>query len=233
MAPTAAVAANAAKKKTTKKRTNTKQTRLADAPPKAVGVTKKAAVQAVLDSAELRSHIVSFLNIPSLGRCARVSKGFQASVMEDSSWSHHLKRLLRKVFDNAFYIEPKERGGKHTQKFKKIVPISKRPLQSTNFLQWRQEWFDPPYWTMKSDAVMEGIKYDDGTLRYWLARDVPLRTYYKEAGHYAWLGQQSLIDSDDEEMDEMDLIDYDGVYLGVNERLFQGLPRIRLFQGVI
>ena len=195
----------------------------------------------------LSNHVFVFLDIPSLGRCAQVSKDFQAAVAEDVVWKHHLKLLLRKVFDNAFFIEPKERG-----RVPEPVPLSDRELKSTNFRAWYMEWHAPPrlYCMMFSTAVKGFHTDDDGntiriedmtgreTFYSWLEDDVPLRNYYKEAGHFAWLGKLRDIEEIEENEDyygdsdyDDDRFDYDGVYLGVTPNMFRGLPNLRLFHG--
>jgi hypothetical protein len=74
---------------------------------------------------------------------------------------------------------------------------------------------------------------------FWLLEDVPLRTYYKEAGRFAWLGRQKDIERR-REVDEFyeldddyddDLFDPDGFYHGVTPHMFRGLPNLRLFHG--
>jgi len=191
----------------------------------------------------LSNRVFCFLDIPTLGSCAQVSKGFQTAAMKDAVWESHLVLLLEKVFDSAFSVEPKER-----QYQRAPVPISKRrPLKSTAFRKWYMEWCSPPllHYTLKSTAVMgHHINSDNGqeisiddmtgdeTFYHWLVEDVPLRTFYKEAGHFAWLGMvQHTADLQDSGDDDNDLIDYDGVYLGVTPNMFQGLPNLRLFHG--
>jgi len=206
------------------------------------GTTDAGVFAAVLsDPSLLSNHVFCFLDIPTLGSCAQVSKDFRAAAMKDAVWESHLVLLFEKVFDRAFSIEPNER-----QHQRAPVPISKRhPLKSTTFREWYTEWCSPPllYYTLKSTAVQghhinpdngQEISIDDmtgnETFYHWLVEDVPLRTFYKEAGHFAWLGKhmEDLQESGD---DDDDLIDYDGVYLGVTQNMFRGLPNLRLFHG--
>jgi hypothetical protein len=190
--------------------------------------------------------IVCYLDIPTLGKCAQVSKQMKAAATKDPAWEHHLKKLLRLVFDGAFFFEPKERAHMRNQT---PVLLSKRPLKSTNFRSWYMEWNTAPvmYYTMRKTAVMGEYKGSDGEKidicdmaggeeeesYHWLVHDVPLQSFYKEAGHFAWMGEveHRRLESDDESDDEDGFIDYDGVRLGRDRHLFHGLPNLRVFHG--
>ena len=120
------------------------------------------------------------------------------------------------------------------------------------------EWHDPPclYYMMHSTAVKGFHRDEDGSairiqdvttgrgrataaFYRWLDEDVPLREYYKEAGHFAWLGKLRHMEEEQEDDDsdyysddyDDEMFDYDGVYLGVTPNLFRGLPNLRLFHG--
>jgi hypothetical protein len=200
---------------------------------------------------DLWDKIVCYLDIPTLGTCAQVSKEMKAAAAKDPAWEHHLKKLLRLVFDGAFYFEPKERARMREQT---PVRLSKRPLKSTNFRSWYVEWSTAPvsYYTMWKTVVRYHYKGPDGEpidmcdmaaggeeeSYHWLVHDVPLRSFYKEAGHFAWMGElqdrvRSELDDEDGSDGDSDggFIDYDGVHLGRDRDLFRGLPNLRVFHG--
>lgn len=241
---------------TTSKETKADNKQLKKAAATTTGGLEEAAAVLFGDRSSLLSnHVLCFLDIPTLGSCAQVSKHFQAAVAEDSVWKRHLKLLLEKVFDRAFSIEPKERGS-----VPEPVPLSRRELKSTNFLAWYTEWKTPPllYYALRSTAV-KGFHRDDSgseiriedsvaagrddetsSFYRWLEENVPLRDYYKEAGHFAWLGKWRDTENRQEDANyfynsddayDYHLLDYDGVYLGVTPNIFTGLPNLRLFHG--
>lgn len=84
----------------------------------------------------LTQRIFEFLDVPDLGRCARVSREFQTISYTDDVWKGKLRKLLVKLLDGAFYSEPKERSFwvlNHAP-----IKISGRPLRSTNFYTWNK-----------------------------------------------------------------------------------------------
>jgi len=185
---------------------------------------------------QIWDHVVGFLDIPELGTCARVSNGLHAAVMKDATWEVHVKKLLQKLFDGAFYIEPKERSDwvNHCP-----VPISMRPLKSTNFRSWYTEWTSPfmvnfhgeprcRTWYMFISTAVSAPLPRGGQGCRWLFQDVPLRSYFKEAGTYAYLGYEQKSQGNSGGFTH----DYDGVPLGVDPNMFRGLPNIRLFHGL-
>ena len=205
-------------------------------------------------------HILGYLDVPQLGKCAQVSKELQNLAMMDEIWENHLRKLLRLLFDGAFYIEPKHRRvwvPDHVP-----IPISKRPLQSTNFYAWYREWISDEYsikyhgedchrsWYVCNKTAVTGryvgpdrIEIDivhmsgspeERELCPWLFQDVPLRTYYKEAGNFAYLGykREVALNEDWSDYDDEPFMDYDGVLLGLDREMFRGLPNIRLFRGL-
>ena len=67
----------------------------------------------------------------------------------------------------------------------------------------------------------------------WLIEDVPLRTYHREAGNFAYRGYLEVLQDSDDDADYYEPVyDYDGVLLGLDRHMFCGLPNIRLFHGL-
>jgi len=98
---------------------------------------------------DLWKQILCFLDVPDLGSCALVSKEISAVTKHDTVWEHHLRKLLRVVFDGAIFLVPKQargRGFGTTSKPQIRIhenlpkPLLERPLKSTNFGLWYGEW---------------------------------------------------------------------------------------------
>ena len=209
---------------------------------------------------DLWEKIAHYLDVPELGKCTQLSKKINLIVTKDTVWKYPLKRLLHKVFDNAFYIEPKCR---FIYEDHMPVPISERPLKSTNFRAWYVEWdssyevkidgldYNPDrcsdtFWKtavrgkyMKADGTdisivdMKPSKDDDGESSHrWLFENVSLKSYYKEAGTFAYMGYYDESQNSDFDPYGEDFYDYDGVLLGIDHKIFQGLPNISLFHGL-
>ena len=238
---------------------------------------------------DLWPSILSFLDVPDLGSCAKVSKELSAIAQKDTVWEHHLKKLLRTVFEGAIFLVPKQAmyldpkiwtGHPHLPK-----PLLERPLTSTNFSLWYREWrelkFDewknPPCFTkidgeeyrLHFKAAVGGSYQEEepmdirqsvrgggfGRGNRWLAEDVPLRLYYREASRVAYSNYRQYRneyrlrrtmdrdiweeDSDRSESDErygyVDSDDEDNENegrLGYRDGdIFRGLPDIRVFHG--
>jgi hypothetical protein len=198
-----------------------------------------AARSKVWESSDIFGTIISYLDVPSLGMFAQVSKAFHDIAMMDKSWERNLTVLLEVIFDNAYSIEEGYENDTLTEKQQHIVPISKRlPLKSTDFLLWRKEWLADLRWVHCDTAVLYLEGHDTASEKSWLQEDVPLRMYYYEAARYGWNGIHQGIakaileheksqysyargnDSDEEESTTSEHIDWKGL---------ERLPNIRLF----
>ena len=214
-------------------------------------------------------NVVGFLDIPELGVCSQVCKTLQKVCTKDTVWEGHLKKLLQIVFDSgsAFRIEPKMRT--YWEGHLPVPPHKRLPLKSTDFRAWYKEWiggeeiFLPDHDESRAliydllcgsairgkysffdgnrtqRVVLEHLTGEEGEFCRWLFEDVPLRTYYKEAGKYAYMSYAQEVEAREIDFDDEDgyfgedggYYDYDGVFLGVDHDIFVGLPNLKLFGG--
>ena len=184
---------------------------------------------------DLWENILCFLDVPDLGKCALLSKEINAMTKNDAVWESHVRKLLKNVFDGAFYLEPYLEAYyiDHLP-----MPLLERSLKSASFRLWFEEWETPHYGALrlltKKKAAVRGcfkktdgtkIKIGDNTMMSggepdesyrWLVEDVPLCIYYKKAATFALNNCKAW-----------------GMEYGYPpSNVFHGMPNIRLFHGL-
>ena len=147
---------------------------------------------ALLDES-LQLYVMSYADGPTLGSLLRTSKSLNTLAIRDDMWAPHLQFLLKELFDDAF------------DACDHVTPISLRPnwRASTEFLAWYQECTASHPILVKRknvtgstlDVLAEYVAHPEYYLgeedRFrWLLEDVSLREYYKQAGFYAYQGEE-------------------------------------------
>lgn len=184
----------------------------------------------------LQFQILSFVDVPTLGSCTCVSKGFRDMARSDILWQDHLRFLLKELYEDAVLIvddngdsNKKKHDPNTTTTTTSTTPntsLFDRPLRSTELLQWYQQVVQQDNCTIikptlqcLSWTTLE--RYQQNTNDYpteiehhyqWLLQDVSLRDYYQQAGLWAFYGAQTQTIIDDtnqlDDDDDDDLWDH-------------------------
>lgn len=137
---------------------------------------------------DLQCKVLTFVSTVPYLKVLLNDTPFAKVVARDQFWEGHLRTLLTKKFDGAFFA-----GGQAVA----VQKISERPLQSTQFRVWYNESEelvgldeDERQDCVRFDTVSKANEYanaDDEipvSIR-WLLQDVPLHEYYLRAKKFA------------------------------------------------
>lgn len=136
--------------------------------------------------------ILTYVDIPTLGASAQASKRLIDVACRDSVWRSHLELLLQQLYDNC------RKGPGENADY--IVPLSGRPLKSTEVAKWFHDHYtrllglELPLAEIKEMPLVDVMRRPLGTFSaqrlappqyQWFWKDVPLREFYYQAAKWA------------------------------------------------
>lgn len=143
-------------------------------------------------SHELQEYIVDYLedHIPTMGALACVSKNLQEITYQDARWESHLRILQTRLFQGNTRIRG-EAIAVAVADLPKVLPLSQRPLKSTQFLPWydqqekRMEAADTRQYR-ETTPLLVALQHANRVFQPdqdpWLYKDIGLRDYYQRLG---------------------------------------------------
>lgn len=148
---------------------------------------------------EVLKQIMQFADVVTLGSCVATNKTWNVLAKEDDLWAPHLKVMLHELFDKA--VEPVDENSPV------IVPLSQRPLQSTEFNKWWDDLIEKgqlnfrnldgdyiAHWRTVTNVLGAFQEYagEDMINREDMKRFAPLEPLVEEGQQYVWMKGKEL-----------------------------------------
>lgn len=141
--------------------------------------------------AVLWGEILGFLDVPSLGACACVSKHLNELTKDDTVWSPHLKILMETLHSGSLLGANPSDCKQSTKELmdrlqQEILPTSEDASESDaqriiGIFCGRGFYYD----TIMQDNQQDFATYNHPSLVDWLHKDLSARDYYKKAASLA------------------------------------------------